>query len=168
MAKSNATSQKSVIARKMIRMRLEWFGKRVVQNVNIGMGARVRLAAQLLRDATVVNLSRPVIKEVVRNTKDRKTRSRTRVVPSSRSKPGEFPRADTTRLMKDIFFLVARGPHENRAIVGTNLDYGLILETRKNRSFLRRTLFEMRFVTAQLLGTGKGGGVTHFLPGQDG
>jgi hypothetical protein len=122
------------------KARIEWYGQRVANNVNIAMSARVRLAAQLLRDKTVANISRPVTKVRRKITRGpNKGKTLTRVVPESRSKPGEFPKADTTRLMKDIF-------HDMRgklvAIVGTTLDYGAVLETSMNRSFLRRTLNE--------------------------
>lgn len=127
--------------------RIEWFGERVAQNIRIGMQARVGLAAQLVRDKVVINISRPV-------TKVRGGDGRIRVDPTSRSRPGEYPKADTTRLMKDIFWQ----RDGMGAIVGTTLDYGLILETRMNRSFLRRTYTEMIPVIRQILIQGRGGG----------
>jgi len=135
-----------------INARIEWFGNKVATNINIGMRGRLRLAAQLLRDRTVANISRPV-------TKSKGPRSgRIRVEKGSRSKVGEFPKADTTRLMKDIFFEVSRSGAGDRAIVGTTLDYGLLLETTMKRSFLRRTLKEMRSTITKVLTSGKGGG----------
>ncbi len=129
---------------------IEWFGNQVAQNIRVGMAARLRVAAQLLRDRVVINLSKPV-------EKTRGQRSgRTRVVPGSRSRPGEFPRADTTRLMKDIFYEV----DGMTARVGTTLDYGLILETQMDRSFLQRTMNELRPVLERLLIQGSGGGRT--------
>lgn len=109
---------------------------KVVNTMTLAAAKRVRIAGELLRDRIVVNLSRPV-----RKYKSRRT-GRIAVDPASRSKPGEFPRADTTRLMKSIF-------HEHDAAtatsrVGTNLKYGVILEFRMNRSFIRRTLNEIR------------------------
>ena len=77
--------------------------------------------------------------------------------PGSRSKPGEFPKADTTRLMKDIFW---RMESKTSAIVGTTLDYGLFLETRMDRSFLRRTYREQLPVIRKILLSGPK------LPGQ--
>lgn len=112
---------------------LKWHGKAVRSEMNREMGLRVRIASQYLRDRTVKNLSKPVIK--IPGTKGRKTR----VDPDSRSNPGEFPRADTTRLMKDVFYRMVK-PMEG--VVGTTLDYGLFLEVKMDRSFLRRTLRE--------------------------
>lgn len=117
-------------------VRVEWFGQRVRNGLNLGMRQRLRLSAQLLRDKVVLNISRPVTKTRVR------TASGTRTAVTNRSVAGEFPKADTTRLMKDVFYEV----DGMRAIVGTTLDYGFILETsrRLNRSFLVRTLREMQ------------------------
>ena len=126
--------------------KVEWFGDRVLQNIRIGMTARLRLAAQLVRDRVVINISRPV-------TKTKGVRSG-RIVSSNRSRPGEFPKADTTRLMKDIFFEVSG--HEAR--VGTTLDYGLVLETSMNRSFLRRSFIQMQPTITRVLTQGRGGG----------
>lgn len=138
------------------RVRLEWLGQQVEAGLNLTMRARVRLAAQLLRDKVVINLSTPV----------RKYRSprtgRTVVDPTSRSRPGEFPRADTTRLMKDVYYEVAASGM--RAIVGTTLDYGLLLETVMNRSFLRRTLNEMEGPIRTILTSGRGGGSATQFP----
>lgn len=123
-------------------IRVEWFAKRVEAGTVKTMGARLKMAGQLLRDRIVINLSRPV----------RKIRSggRTRVDPTSRSKPGEFPRADTTRLMKDIFWKETEVDKE--VAVGTTLDYGLFLETRMGRSFLVRTTKEMEPDLKRILG----------------
>lgn len=156
--------------RARVQARVEWFGEKVRNNIRIGMGTRIRLAAQLLRDKTVVNISRPVTK--IRGGGKRRGAGgrfvkgrKTRVDPASRSKPGEFPKADTTRLLKDIFFDV--NTKTLRAIVGTTLDYGLWLETRMNRSFLRRTLREMHPKLTRILTQGRGGGRQLVLPGQE-
>jgi len=111
---------------------LIWHGKKVQANISKGMGTRVKLAAQLLRDKVVRNISRPVFKYT-------NSAGHIAVDPDSRSKPGEFPKADTTRLMKDIFWQM-RG--ENDAVVGTTLDYGAYHELVSGRSFLVRTLRE--------------------------
>lgn len=127
--------------------KIEWFGEKVKSSIKIGMNTRLKIAAQLLRDRTVINVGRPV----------RKIRSRgiTRVDPASRSTRGEFPRADTTRLMKDIFWELPGGQEATGAIVGTTLDYGLLLETTMKRSFLRRTLNEVAPKLAGILTTGR-------------
>lgn len=151
-----------VAARKArVDVRIKWYGDQVAKGINLTMRQRMMVAVQLLRDKTVVNLSRPV-RKVRRPSKRRvwrerqsqhgigytlKKRTLTVVDPASRSKPGEFPRADTTRLMRDIFWEMHDGGAPTarwiEAIVGTTLKYGLVLETRRNRSFLVRTLNEM-------------------------
>ena len=127
--------------------RVEWFGDQIEQGVLRGMETRVRFAAQYLKDRIVFNLSVPVGKAVFTSASGR---SVTRV--TERSQVGEFPRADTTRLMKDIFF------HSVRPLVyriGTTLDYGVILET-SGRSFILRTFEEERDAIREILTTGNG------------
>lgn len=137
-------------------VRLIWLGQQFQQGFSMTMRARIRLAAQLIRDKTVINISTPV----------RKYRSprtgRTVVDPTSRSRRGEFPHADTTRLMKDVYYEVATSGM--RAIVGTTLDYGLLLETIMDRSFLRRTLVEMERPVRDILTRGRGGGQATQFP----
>jgi len=133
-----------------IDARIEWFDDQVRQGVNMGMRTRVKLAAQLLRDKVVTNISIPV-----QMTKSRRT-GLTVVVGASRSVAGEFPRADTKRLMKDIFWKDQTRGARIEAIVGTTLDYGLILETRMNRSFLVRTLRQMESRISNILLRGNG------------
>ena len=111
---------------------VNWYGHGINKHVNLHLTSRVKIAAEFLRGRVVRNISRPVFKF-------KNKAGRTVVDPASRSKPGEFPKADTTRLMKDIFWKME---HKHSAIIGTTLDYGLILETRMNRSFLRRSLNE--------------------------
>lgn len=157
---ATAAQQMAGMARRQARIdaRFKWFDQRVASNIKIGMTARLRLAAQLLRDQVVVNISRPVYKYRSRRT------GRIVVDPASRSKPGEYPKADTTRLMKDIFYEMRS---DATAIVGTTLDYGLVLETRMNRSFLRRTFRQLLPSLRTVLTAGKGGGQTVDLPGQE-
>ena len=139
--------------------RVQWYGQKVMGNINVGMEKRLKVCAQLLRDKVVINLSIPVMKE----TRKGKT------VVTERSKPGEFPRADTTRLMKDIFWElrgpVVEGGQFTTAVVGTTLDYGLRLELHMNRSFLLRTLNEVSGQLGLILGS-PGGGPAGPLPGQ--
>lgn len=149
----------ALIARRLrFETRIQWLGDQVQQGITMTMRARVRLAAQLVRDKVVINLSTPVRKIQGRGSRSGRY-TRMRVDPASRSRPGQFPRADTTRLMKDIFY--EQGASGMHAIVGTTLDYGLILETIMNRSFLRRTLAEMQPDLTRLL-TGGGGAGTQF------
>jgi len=117
-------------------VRMEMFTDKIVQKTTLTAAQRIKIAGQVLRDAVVVNLSRPVRKYKSKITK------RITVDPESRSKPGEFPRADTTRLKNDIY--ARHYPEQAMSRIGTTLLYGLVLETRLDRSFLRRTLNEQR------------------------
>lgn len=133
-----------------ITQRIDWYDARLTAGVKQTAKQRVGFAAQTLRDAIVVNIAKPVHKR-----KSLRGRRRTVVEPSSRSKPGEFPRADTTRLMKDIFWeKIGDG---TRARVGTTLDYGLFLELFMDRSFILRTFNELKTKLGKILGTDLGG-----------
>ena len=126
---------------------LKWNGEQVQKKIEQTTSARVKLACQLLRDRVVVNISRPVTKlppgmdAMGRFTSGRVT---------NRSKPGEYPKADTTRLMKDIFWDMVS---EHEGVVGTTLDYGAVLElsARLDRSYLRRTLRENHSTIQRIL-----------------
>ena len=128
-------------------MRIEWFIKEVSDKVMMTMEQRVLLAVNHLRDKVVKNISRPVTKTRVTGAGGR---SFTRV--SDRSKPGEFPKADTTLLMKSIFGDVTN-PSEGvyDGFVGMPLMYGLVLETKMSRAFLSRTLYEEQSRITRLL-----------------
>lgn len=139
-------------------VRVEWLGDRLRRNIRMGMEQRLKVTAQLLRDRVVINISIPVVKE------RRKIGGKTVTVVTERSKPGEYPRADTTRLMKDIFWELR--PEEQSARVGSTLHYAIPLELRMNRSFLRRTLFETQNQLGLILASERGGPAGP-LPGQD-
>jgi len=127
----------------------------VLHNINVGMERRLKLVGQLLRDKVVINISIPVVKQ--------KSSITGRIIVTERSKPGEFPRADTTNLMKHIY---SEYHEETMSVhVGTNVDYGLWLETLMNRGFLRRSLLEMEHELGVTLGSA-GGGDAGPLPGQ--
>lgn len=123
-------------ARQDVQMR--WFDRQVARNIRIGMTTRLKIAAQMLRDRVVVNISRPV--------------GRDGLVVTVRSQPGEFPRLETGRLQKDIFWEL---DGKLSAVVGTTLDYGLVLETQMNRSFLRRTFRQMQPSIRRILTRGQ-------------
>ena len=126
---------------------IDWEGAKVVTHIQNGMTARTRWVAQYLVKKVEKNISVPVVK--VGAIRDARGRFRRRKVdPNSRSKPGEFPRRDTGRLRKDIFWKMV-GPDE--AQIGTTLDYGLILELYRDRSFLRRTMDEERNVVRRVM-----------------
>jgi hypothetical protein len=123
-------------ARRLVRV--EWFIDKITEQIGLGIQQRVRVATDLLRNSVVQNISQPVHKYVG-------PRGGIVVDPASRSKPGEFPKADTTLLMKTIFGEVMETrPNVWEGFVGTPLDYGLILEVSPNfdRSFLLRTFHE--------------------------
>lgn len=146
--------------RRQTRMdaRIRWFSDRFERGLQLTMSQRLRVAVQLLRDQIVINLSTPVVKVRRKRTRDTswgaKGSSYTWVDPASRSRPGEYPHAETTRLMKDIFYDF---PTPLSAIIGTSLKYGVRLEVLMNRSFLRRTLWEMQPILADILTRGTGG-----------
>lgn len=114
---------------------VQWFIRQVQQRVTLHMRSRVTIAAEYLKSKVVRNISRPVTKL---------TGPRGGRVVTNRSKPGEFPKAETSQLMRTIFADVKGHGDTVDAYVGTPLDYGLILETspRLDRSFLRRTFNE--------------------------
>ena len=121
----------------------EWFINEVVGDAGLSMKQRVTLATEYLKTRVIRNISKPV------------GRIGKRVV--ERSKPGEFPRAETTQLLKTIFTDFDFNDDAGTYIgyVGTPLDYGLILETRMDRSFLVRTFNEELTVVKKILETGE-------------
>ena len=130
----------------------EWFIDKVSSTVALSCQQRVRLATEYLKNRVIKNISRPVTKTIIRGKQGRnalgqftKVQTYTRV--TNRSKKGEFPKADTTQLMKTIFSAYRQEGAGNYAgFVGTPIDYGVILETlpQLDRSFLVRTLNEER------------------------
>lgn len=142
-AEENATTK---YGERQTRFDLRWNGALLLRTARLELSKRMLIAGQVLRDKVVLNVSMPVLKERRRykvvdpDTGKASWKSYTVVV--RRSVAGEFPRADTTRLMKDIF---VRQPEPGLIQVGTTLDYGFYLETspKLKRSFLRRTLREM-------------------------
>ncbi len=124
-------------------VRFEWFIKEVINKIDLTLRQRMSLAVQLLESKVVANIGRPV-------TKSKGPRGGT--VVTNRSKRGEFPKLDTSELQKSIFKDVRKVAGGVEGYVGTNLDYGLILEVRMNRSFLVRTFNEERGKVKQILG----------------
>jgi len=120
----------------------KWFIEEVSSKIELTVRQRVSLASEFVRNEVVKNISRPVTKSLVNGV----------VRVSNRSKPGEFPKADTTNLMKSIFqttFSPSPGVYDG--VIGTPVDYGVTLELQMNRSFLRRTLNENRQRLVKLL-----------------
>ena len=131
----------------------EWFINEAVQKVNLNARQRVVLATEWLRNKTVLNISIPVIKEV-----RKKPGGGQHTVVTKRSKPGEFPRADTTLLRKSIFGEVQEPePNIFDGYVGTPVEYSVRLELQIDRSFLLRSFAEekptlLKILTAEGLG----------------
>lgn len=118
--------------------RNEWYIDNVVSQITMTLRQRCTLATEWLRNKVVKNISIPVVKEVVDTSAGRRT------IVTERSKPGEFPRADTTLLRKTIIGVVHE-PITNKQFecyVGTPIDYGVRLELHMDRSFLLRTFNE--------------------------
>ncbi len=124
-------------------VRIEWFIENVSDRIQLTMKRRVGIATELLKSKVVRNISIAVVKGIG---------PRGGRVVTGRSKPGEFPRAETTMLLKNIFSGVretSRGVWDG--FVATSLDYGVILETRMHRSFLVRSLREERSKITRIL-----------------
>ena len=115
------------------RERDAWFIDHVSKVATLSAAQRVNLGMQYLQSKIAKNISVPVIKTI--SSKN----GISRTVVTGRSKPGEFPRADTTMLMKSIFSGVSWKGDTFDGFVGTPIDYGVILEMKMDRSFLRRT-----------------------------
>lgn len=121
----------------------EWFVDQVSDTVVLTVERRMKLATEFLKNKVVKNISRPVTKS---------TGPRGGRVVTNRSKPGEYPKADTTQLMRTIFG-ETKETETNvwDGFVGTPLDYGLILELRMKRPFLQRTLREEKARITKIL-----------------
>lgn len=125
-------------------VRIEWFIENVTSKTAISMRNRMKIAVGFLQSKIVKNISRPVTKGIG---------PRGGRVVMNRSKSGEFPKAETTQLMKTVFNDVQVRGNVVEGFVGTPLIYGLILEILLDRSFLKRTLEEeTRTVTRLLTG----------------
>jgi len=139
---SNASSIESARQRRVIAIqarvdRWETNVKPTLDTVAFTMKERVRIATEHLRNKVVLNISRPVTKY--------SGRISGRIQVKDRSKAGEFPKADTTMLLKNIFGSTANmGGGVWEGYVGTTLDYGAILETSENlnRKYLSTTMLE--------------------------
>ena len=114
---------------------IESFVDEVQKRIDLTLKQRVFIAVNFLQGRVVKNISVPVTKEVIGG----------RTMVTERSKRGEFPRADTTQLLKTIFWdVVDNGAGQVDGHVGTPIWYGLELEVNMDRRFLTRTLDEER------------------------
>jgi hypothetical protein len=101
------------------------------------------MASSYLLDKTVRNISVAVVKDIGKRS------GRIQVI--QRSLPGEFPRADTTQLMKTLFTDLKEIGGSWEGYLGSPLDYSLFLELKMNRKFMTRTLNEERGAITRLL-----------------
>lgn len=131
---SAARSRRTATALKEI-IRIEWFITQVSNKVRGTMRQRIRVATALLKNHVVNNISTEVIKS---------QGPRGGTIVTGRSKRGEFPHADTLRLMRSIISGTVADRTGPWGWVGTTEEHGLLLETKMNRSFLVRTLNEQR------------------------
>lgn len=123
-------------------MEIESFVDEVSRRIDMTLKQRMHVAVAFLQDRIVKNISVPVTKVVIGN--------RTRV--TERSKPGEFPRADTMQLYKSIFWDVREdSPGRIQGFVGTPVWYSVPLELMMQRRFLTRTLDEERQSITRIL-----------------
>ncbi len=120
-----------------VSVRIEWFGKSVIRTIESEMTRRIGRVIVIVQRAVVTNISIPV--HILIGPRGG------RIV--FRSKPGEFPRADTTDLMRSIF------THQSRmtGYIATPQIYGKYLEKDLDRSFLVRTLHEERPTIRRIL-----------------
>ncbi len=130
-----AARNRQVLRSGQSEARIEWMIKEVVGKMEMSFDKRVKLATELVKSKIIRNISKAVVKE---------TGPRGGMIVTQRSVAGEFPSADTSLLMKTIFSEVKSTRGMTRGYIGTPLDYGVILELRRNRSFLVRTLNENR------------------------
>ena len=141
-----AGRQRRVARASQKEAQIEWFIDEVSDVINKTMKQRVRLATELVRSKVVINISRPVTKITSQSGRV------IRVI--NRSVKGEFPKAETTQLMKTIFGdVVDMGNGITDGYIGTPLDYGFRLETSRalDRSFLKRTFYEERSKVIKIL-----------------
>ena len=116
-------------------VRLQWFINEVSNKVAMSLRQRMSIAVELLKSKTKKNINRPVKKT---------TGPRGGLRVTDRSKPGEFPKLETGQLRRTLIGRVIKRGGTVEGIIGTPLDYGVILETKLDRSFLVRTLNEER------------------------
>jgi len=139
-----ARARRAVTAGKRA-VQLEWFSDFVSERITLSMMERVKLASILVQSRVIHNISIPVVSKIT-------STGKRRVI--ARSKPGEYPRAETTNLLKNIFLEVERvGRWSCEGRIGTKVNYGIILERsdRLRRKYLVKTLNEQRARVMKIL-----------------
>jgi hypothetical protein len=142
-ARSNAAAVAAAKARREVRFK--WNTAAVCGKVSLTLEQRVRIVVEHLKTRITRNISVPVVKE--------RSKITGRIIVTERSSPGEFPRADTTNLMKTLMTdVVEIEPGNWVGYVGTPTMYGLILELGMHREFLTRTMNEEYETVMGILG----------------
>ncbi len=115
-------------------VRIQWFIDNVTNTVRVALRNRMKIATSLVKNSVIKNISVPVVKV---NTQS----GGSKVV--ERSKRGEFPRADSTKLMRTLITDVRTLSNGDvLGHIGTPQAYSIPLELELERQFLTRTLFE--------------------------
>ena len=114
---------------------IESYVDEVSKRIDLTLKQRMMVTVAFLQNQVVKNISVPVTKEVIGR----------HVRVTERSKPGEYPRADTTTLLRSVFWDVKEDqPGRIQGFVGTPIGYAIPLELMMDRRFLTRTLEEQR------------------------
>lgn len=121
---------------------IEWYIKNVSDKVTMTMRQRMQVTLEYLRSKVVKNISLPVGYSISKTG---------RKYVSQRSVPGEYPRAETTMLMKTVFTDIKEKGGQINGYIGSPMDYAIPLELEMDRSFLVRTLNEERSTITRLL-----------------
>ena len=125
---------------------IKWNQTKVLAEVKHGLANRLSLIGEHVSNSYKANLSTPVSKvrkkRRGRTSRGEKGSTYTHAVSSSRSKPGEYPRAETGLLMKNIFWNLTNGVGSMHVIIGTPSKYGAALELEGGRKGLRATLLK--------------------------
>ena len=114
--------------------RIDWYIENVSDKIAMTMKQRMGIVLEYLLTRTKKNISIPV--QIVVGPRGGQH--------VERSKPGEFPRLDTTMLQKTLFTDIKEDEKGIHGYLGTPMEYALPLELDMDRSFLRRTLNEER------------------------
>ncbi len=121
----------------------KWHTSKVQRALGTGMRKRLAVAAAVVQSAVVKNISQPVTKG---------SGPRGGQVILNRSRAGQYPKADTTQLLKSVFSGVDKDVKGDEiGFVGIPLHYGLILETRMDRLLLVASMLEKASEIRQIL-----------------
>lgn len=122
---------------------LESFIDDFARRTDLTMSQRASVVAKYLQDKITRNISVPVVKAPSPRTGH--------IMVVERSKPGEFPRADSSTLRRSIFWDAKQDGSRLSVFVGTPIGYAVPLELMMDRRFLTRTLDEERGTITRML-----------------